>query len=456
MKRQTFIVTAALAGLLVASVVAAAPAASPDTKLDAGQRKAIVEAVTDVLKEQYIFEDVAEDMERLVKKDLKSGEYAEFETLGDFTKRLTDDLRSVSNDLHLRIDPLHEIAEEDPEEEAAIQARQLEQLRRENYGFRKIEVFRGNIGYLQLSNFRDASVGGQTAVAAMNYLANCDALIVDLRMNGGGSPSMIQLISSYFFDEPQHLNSFYIRKSDITQQFWTQANVEGPKMVDTPIYVLTSGNTFSAAEEFTYNLKNMERATIVGETTGGGAHPVTFVHRPEAMVTVKVPFGRAINPISKTNWEGTGVEPDIAVPAADALMAAKMEATRALIANAPDEEAKAIQQWALETYEAYLNPATVDPTALASFVGRYGPRHVRVREGALHYQRDGGMSFELVPMGNDLFAFRRGDDYHDLRVQFEKNDVGQVSHFILMNAEGLRLKSDPRTDFAAAGAKGSD
>ena len=444
-----------LAAAVLAAPVHAAPAASPDTPVDASDKKAIVETVAQVLDEQYIFADVAEDMNALVRKNLKSKKYDDVTTLGDFTRRLTDDLRSVSNDLHLRIDPLHEISEHDPEEAAAIQARQLEQLRRENYGFRKMEILGGNIGYLQLSNFRDAGVGGKTAVAAMNYLANCDALIVDLRMNGGGSPSMIQLISSYFFDQAQHLNDFYIRKGDITQQFWTQANVEGPKMVDTPIYVLTSGNTFSAAEEFTYNLKNMERATIIGETTGGGAHPVTFEHRPEANVTVKVPFGRAINPITKTNWEGTGVEPHIEVPAEDALMRATIEATKGLVASAATDQEKHTHQWALDTYEAYLSPAALDPSTLSDYAGTYGPRHVTAGGGSLHYRRDGGMQFELVHMGDDLFAFRRGDDYIDYRVQFERGDDGTISHFTLMNSGGLNMKSAPRADLAIAGANGS-
>jgi len=151
-----------------------------------------------------------------------------------------------------------------------------------------------------------------------------------LRYNGGGAPSMIQLISSYFFAERKHLNSFYVRASDSWEHFWTQEEVQGPKLVDVPIFILTSGRTFSAAEEFTYNLKNMERATIVGETTGGGAHPVngrnfdfgTFT------ITMSVPYGRAVNPTTGTNWEGVGVVPDIAVPADQALDKALQEARR--------------------------------------------------------------------------------------------------------------------------------
>jgi len=445
--QQRIAMTLIAAALTLAiRVTAAAPAASPDTKLSGPDRAEIITAVSEILNESYVFADVAAAMSRLIESNLENKNYDGFRTLGELTRQLTEDLRSVSHDLHLRVDPLHEIAEEDPEEEAAIRARELDSLRRVNYGFRKVEVRPGNIGYLQLTEFDDAAVAGNTAVATMNYLANCDALIVDLRENGGGEPSMIQLISSYFFEEPQHLNSFYIRKDDKTQQFWTQARVQGPKLIDTPIYVLTSSDTFSAAEEFAYNLKNMKRATIVGETTGGGAHPVVLEHRRNAMVTVTVPHGRAINPITGTNWEGAGVKPDINVPAEKALIAAEIEARKALLANAGSDEEKARHQWALETLEAYRHPVLLEPATLAGYTGQYGPRRVALEGATLTYQREGGVRYELVSMGEDTFAFRRGDEYVRFRVQFVRDDSGQVTHFVLWSVDLPPLKSDPRDE----------
>lgn len=432
---------------LAIGLAAAAPAASPDTRLSDPDRAEIVRTVSEILNENYVFSDVAAKMSRLIENNLEAKKYDGLKTLGELTSQLTQDLRSVSHDLHLSVDPLHEIAEEDSDEEAAIRARELDYLRRENYGFRKVEVLAGNIGYLKLTGFSDARVAGNTAVAAMNYLANCDALIIDLRENGGGEPSMIQLINSYFFAEPQHLNSFYIRKGDKTQQFWTQARVPGPKLIDTPIYVLTSGNTFSAAEEFAYNLKNMKRATIVGETTGGGAHPVFPEHSREAMVTVMVPYGRAINPITGTNWEGTGVEPDINVPAEKALIAAEIEATKSLLANVGSDEEKARYQWALETLTAYQHPVPLEPATLVGYTGQYGPRRVTLEGATLTYQREGGVRYELVSMGEDTFAFRRGDEYIRFRVQFARDESGQVTHFMLWSVDLPPLKSDPRVEF---------
>jgi C-terminal processing protease CtpA/Prc len=207
-----------------------------------------------------------------------------------------------------------------PDADAVAQYRK--EMERMNCGFVKVEILPGNVGYLKFDMFADPDVCGPTAVAAMNFLAHVDAIIFDLRENGGGDPEMIALLSTYLFSEPTHLNDLWERKDDTTHQHWTLPYVPGTRLDGKPVYVLTSSQTFSGAEEFSYNLKNLKRATIIGETTGGGAHPVAG-HRIDDHFMIGVPFARAINPISKTNWEGTGVEPDIKVPATDALTTAQ-------------------------------------------------------------------------------------------------------------------------------------
>ena len=195
-------------------------------------------------------------------------------------------------------------------------------MERDNCAFEKVERLPSNIGYLKFNAFLDPAICGPTATAAMNFLGNVDAVIFDLRGNGGGDPKMIAFISTYLFRDPTHLNDLYNRKEDSTTQYWTLPYVPGKKLIDKPVFVLTSKRTFSGAEEFSYNLKNLKRATIIGETTGGGAHPVSG-HRLDDHFMIGVPFARAVNPISKTNWEGTGVEPDVKVPADEALDVAK-------------------------------------------------------------------------------------------------------------------------------------
>jgi len=208
-------------------------------------------------------------------------------------------------------------------------------MERLNCGFQKVEILSGNVGYLKFNIFADPEVCGPTAIAAMNFLGDVDAIIIDLRENGGGDPKMIALVSTFLFSKPTHLNDIWERKSDTTQQYWTLPFVPGKRLDGKPVYVLTSKRTFSGAEEFCYNLNQLKRATIVGETTGGGAHPVSG-QRIDDHFMIGVPFARAINPISKTNWERVGVEPvepDVKVPATDALATAQKLATEKLGSN---------------------------------------------------------------------------------------------------------------------------
>ncbi len=409
-------------------------AASP--LLDAETRAEVVDRLAETLQETYVFADVAQKMDDHIHQRLAEKAYDEIDTMGAFSQLLTEDLRSISHDLHLRVMPIPErdLTAEQTVDEEERERRYRARMRATNYGFRKLERLQGNVGYLDLRGFLPAEHAGRTAIAAMGFLASSDALIIDLRRNGGGSPSMIQLISSYFFDEPVHLNSFYIRREDETRQFWTQAHVEGPRMTETPIYVLTSGRTFSAAEEFTYNLKNLERATIVGETSGGGAHPVDMHRFPELGVQASVPYGRAVNPITGSNWEGTGVEPDVAVPAAEALTVAHREAMAGLLEKESDPDRKKVLSWAIEGLEVKLRPAvTLESSELQAYAGDYGPRKVRLDGGQLTYQRGDGPVYRLIPMAEDRFAL---DGLDDFRIRFERDGSKKVVTLVGLYARG--------------------
>jgi C-terminal processing protease CtpA/Prc len=268
----------------------------------------------------------------------------------------------------------------------------------------------------------------------MGFLAGSDALIFDLRENGGGSPSMIQLLISYLMStEPTHLNDFYIRKGDKTRQFWTQAWVPGARLPDVPVFVLTSSRTFSAAEEFTYNLKNLKRATLVGETTGGGAHPVDLYRVKKYPVAVRLPFGRAVNPISGTNWEGTGVEPDVKVPAAEALDVAHARALAAVAEKATDPEQKASVEFIRGVMEDRRKPASLSAAELQAYAGTYGPRTISLEEGALWYQRGKNRKMRLQPVGQDRFLV---GDLNDFRIRFERDAGGGIQRLIASYFDG--------------------
>lgn len=429
-----------LLSLVIAGLQAAAQPPQPPA-VSAADRQVILDGVVAALHATYVFPEVAVKMEEHVRARLAAGAYDGLGSLTDFTAALTEDLRSVSKDLHLGVGWAPEPPGEGPSP-AEQQARFAAELRRDNYCFEKVEHLSGNVGYLRFDCFADAGLAGATAVAAMGFLSGSDALIVDLRWNGGGSPSMIQLLSSYLFAEPTHLNSFYIREGDRTEQFWTQAHVVGQRMVDVPVYVLTSGRTFSAAEEFTYNLRNLERATIVGETTGGGAHPVNGHPIAGYPVRVSVPFGRAINPVTGTNWEGTGVEPHVAVPADQALARAHQMAVAELAEKATEPEDRRRLAWTARMIEDRGKAVTLPPDDLAAYAGAYGPRTIEADGGGLVYRRGEGPRLPLTPVGGDAFLV---GDLDQFRLRFERDDSGRVVRLVGLYADG-REEPSARTE----------
>jgi len=397
------------------------------TNLTSKEKETVVDSIGNKLKASYIFPEVADKMAELIEGNLQKGTYDLIEEPQEFANKLTEDLRSVSNDKHVRVvfDP-ERIAEYEQvvtaEDSLKFQNNYIANLKRNNFGFKEVKILEGNIGYLDLRSFSDTQYAGETAVAAMNFLSNVNALIIDLRHNGGGSPAMIQLITSYLYDsEPVHLNNFYWRPTDRNTQTWTLPHVPGKRSPDVPVYILTSSSTFSAAEEFCYNLKNLERATLIGETTGGGAHPGGSEKATDRFM-IWIPTGRAINPITNTNWEGTGVTPHIEVKADEALVTAQIKALEGLIDKSDTEETIEFYNWSLRELKAMSKPVKLEESVLKSYVGTYGPRVVSFENGKLFYQRGTGTKYELVPLSQNEFMLI-GLSYFRIQLLSENNEV---------------------------------
>ena len=417
-----------LATILGASVVWAQGNRVEPLPLDDSKRAAIVDSLLTALDEIYVFPEVATEMGDLVRGKLKKGKYDDLDNAQIFAERLTEDFQSISHDLHLNVDWMPPRPEREGEEltDQEMQERYLANAQKNNFGFKEVKMLPGNVAYIRLNQFSHASIGAPTAIAAMNFAAHADAIIFDLRANGGGSPSMIQLLTSYLMEEQTHLNSFYVRQSDETNQFWTQAHVSGPKMSDAEVYVLTSGRTFSAAEEFTYNLKNLERGTIVGQTTGGGAHPVVRHEFPELQISMLLPYGRAINPITGTNWEGTGIKPHMVVPAEDAFDVAYLDALKKL-EKAAEMEDKFALSWAIRGLEVSSKPVILTKDEMKPYTGEYGPRKVWIEDGKMWYERENNGKHELISMGQGWFMF---EDLEYFRIEFEQSGKKQASVLI--------------------------
>jgi retinol-binding protein 3 len=330
----------------------------PDGSVDSAARTQIIESISKRLNEAYVFPEVAKKMETSLREHIARKDYDQITSARTFAETLTRDLQAVSSDKHLRVRYSHEpipVRAGGPREPTA---EEREEERREmnwmNHGFNKVERLRGNIGYIEFRGFFDPELGAETVAAAMNFVSSTDALIIDLRGNGGGSPEMVALVCSYLFGpDPVHLNDLYWREGNRTDEFWTRKEVAGKRYLNKDVYVLTSKRTFSGAEEFTYNLKNLKRGTIVGETTGGGAHPGGGFRINEHF-SMFVPTGRAISPITKTNWEGTGVKPDIEVPADQALVVARLTALKKSVTTLTNPDFKVGVQEVIQELEKEL------------------------------------------------------------------------------------------------------
>ena len=336
------IIVLAIAGMAVAVVPSLAQRPNQaDMTVDAATRRQVIDGVLARLAEAYVFPDTAVAMERAIRERVRRGEYDRVTSAQVLADSLTAHLQAVSKDRHLRVRYSYEALPPVPERRdptPEMQARARAFGRQVNFGFERVERLPGNVGYLELRSFGfEAGWIGDVAAAAFNFLANTDALIIDIRRNGGGSPHMVASVSSYLFGpDSVHLNSLYWRPDNRTEHFYTRLQVPGARYgPDRPVYVLTSRRTFSGAEEFAYNLQTRQRAVIVGDTTGGGAHP-GGMQRVTDHFGVWVPSGRAINPITKTNWERVGVRPDVAMPSDQALRAAHLAALRGLRQRATD------------------------------------------------------------------------------------------------------------------------
>jgi len=300
--------------------------------LDSAARARVIDHVAGAFDSYYVYPEIGKKMSAALRMRKTSREYRSIHDGRAFARKLTEDLRAVSQDKHVEVRFSYvvqpaQLTTTNPEEESR-------RLAAVNCGFVKAEHLQPNIGYVKFDMFADPEICAPTAGAAMTFLADSDALILDLRDNNGGRAGMVEIIASYLFAERTHLDDVFRRAENTTQQSWTLSDVPGKKFIGKPVFVLTSKRTFSAAEDLSYVLTNLKRATLVGETTGGGAHPVEL-KRIDDHFSVTVPTGRSISPITNTDWEGTGVEPDVKVAAAEALDVALKLAAQEISKHAP-------------------------------------------------------------------------------------------------------------------------
>lgn len=323
--------------------------------IDTTAHTEIIKSLSEKLRAYYVFPDIAEQICIRLQKHLENGDYADITEGKSFAFTLTSHMQEVNHDKHLWVrwhpDPL-------PDEEGALrqnqewQDEQRLEARLDNFGLHKVERLPGNVGYIDIRYLHRPAWGGDTTIAAMNFLANASALIIDLRKCSGGYPAMIALLLSYLFgEEPLHLSSIYWRDDDITQQYWTLPYVPGKRFGNKPVYVLISRATFSGGEEFASILQTRKRATVMGDKTDGGSHPGAS-YRLHPHFEVFIPVGCTINPVTGKDIEGSGVTPDISVPQEHAFLAAYSMALKVVLASLSESPTGAFKALAKEAQTA--------------------------------------------------------------------------------------------------------
>jgi hypothetical protein len=310
--------------LVAATTATAQPA---PVALSDAQKQEIVEKAAQALAEGYVYPDRARAAGEAIRKAMAGGDYAAIASRPAFATRLTADLQAITHDKHMRV--------MDPEGPRPADA-PVGPPPRSWAGVIRATRLKGNVGYIDLSGFPNPGMFRDAANAAMRAVSGTDALIIDMRRNGGGSPEAVAYLCSFLFDsaKPVHLNDLIWRNRG-TETYRTQTFFTGPTpshYLGKPVVLITSHFTFSGGEEFTNDLKVLKRAVVVGETTGGGANPGGVAPLASGLVLF-VPGGRAENPTTKTSWEGVGVQPDIPAAPTEAFAVAYRAALKAAPAS---------------------------------------------------------------------------------------------------------------------------
>jgi hypothetical protein len=404
--------TSAAAG--VALLIAGTPLAAQAPAAN----RAVADTVARMMESRYVIPALGRQAADAVRAAARRGAYDGLRGAGPLANALETDLRRVVDDGHLtvfvdpgiaaaqrRVDPPDAAGPAPAEDESSASP-----WRAANHGIRRAEVLAGNVGYLEVREFAPPdSAHARTLGAALTMLANADALVIDLRRNGGGHGA--DLLASHFFAEPTHLLDTYDRPTDRRTAWWTRSQVPGPRLVRVPLYVLTSRSTYSAAEAFAYSLQAAGRAIVVGDTTGGGAHPTEYRAVSDSII-LALPEARSEHPVTRQNWQGVGVRPDVPVAADLALSHAHLAALERLRAAADDADRRAALDWDLEWIRAHTAPPAVPAAVLRGYAGRYGERTLTYEPdaaggaGTLYYRLDGRSRIRLHPVSTSAAGTR--------------------------------------------------
>jgi hypothetical protein len=413
----SLLVTATL--LLAGAATPILGQAPPTPTLSPAERTAALKAVTAALQASYVFPEMRPKLIERLRRSEEAGHY-EVDDPRAFADRITEDLRDVAHDGHLSIHFAPEeyaAATAPPTSSQGSEEFARRQALRDHYGLTELKILPGNIRYLRITGFE--WVRDETGAAyddAMRFLKDGDAIVIDLRGNGGGSSEAVQYVTSHFLPADTLLLTF-LQDSAPPAQSRTLSHLPAGRLQGKPLYVLIDGGVASAAEEFAYHVRQFKLGELVGAKTAGAANNNRFVPIAPGFL-LSVSFGRPVHAVSNTNWEGVGIKPSVEAPPVQALdVAQSLALTRLAQAPGVTPEQLADYAWARAGVEARLQPVSIPSKQLRALAGTYGDLNVTFRDAALWLTRPNRPTRRLLPMnGEGLFAVEGADV---LRVRFQ-------------------------------------
>lgn len=424
-----------VAALVFLPQAALAQRHQPEPPIPVAERTALVDSIRSALARYYVFPDTAKLMGGQLADRHRSGAYDFITARSALGNALTADIKSVYADAHLRIDY-------DPEQARAMTDTTRRERRdntardrRNNYNFKHVQILPGNIGYLEFNQFADTSREARRTIrAAMQFVANTDALILDLRDNRGGSAAMSTEIASYFVNGRTKWSDTYNRLNDRWSEGWFEnlPEITGGIYLGMPLTILTSRWTYSAAEGLAYGLKYGRGARIVGEPTAGGAHVLRRVALGGGFIGF-IPYIRSANVVTKTDWEGSGVVPDVPTPAPDALLRAQEAILTERLPAASDSTARFAIQWAIDEARTAAHDVDIPARQLEEFVGQFEEYVFSVRNNRLYCVNTSRnrKTDRLVPISQTRFSID-----HESHVEFIRDTSGKVNAARLYWSDG--------------------
>lgn len=394
----------------------------------------LIASINASLKTNYVFPDKAQGISKALTAQAKANAYAKVsKDPQKLARQIQADMNKIYQDPHMLVEynPDFALRDQGVVKLSQEEIKQAQNHDKEiNYLFKKVEYLPGSIGYVAFNGFVEHVAGAKPIIAsALGFLANSKAIILDLRENGGGEPEMVSQMESYFFKEKTPMNALIKRANQDTTFYYADPAKTNGLTLTMPVYILTSKRSVSAAEDFSYAMQQAKRATVVGEVTGGAAHPAMPFSVGQGFV-VHIPFARPSNPVTLTDWEGTGVIPDVKVDAAKALAKAQELIFKDRQATAKTEKEKQEQQFLLNLLHVNEDLGSLPLGEFDKFTGTYGPLAI-YREGNKLFCNINGTITELAHISKNLFVLDEG-----AHIEFMKDSNGTYPHARLFVKNG--------------------